>query len=169
MTKARGRRTSPFPSFPRRRETRYTGSQEEAKEAGGFRAECVSDGSFLRRRIQLFIAYLYKPEAQAKVFKMPVLHSPIIPSLALQACQTRDTVKSRFPHPPLDKKRVPELAEGDLKATVADAYGSERYLPTWHYLQGESERFQESLVSSFKVVCRTVPSVNGIKIELSAP
>ena len=101
MTKARGRRTYPFPSFPRRRETRYTGSQEEAKEAGGFRAECVSDGSFLRRRIQLFIAYLYKPEAQAKVFKMPVLHSHIIPSLALQACQTRDTVKSRFSNPPL--------------------------------------------------------------------
>ena len=169
MTKARGRRTSPFPSFPRRRETRYTGSQEEAKEAGGFRAGCVSDGSFLRRRIQLFIAYLYKPEAQAKVFKMTVLHSPIIPSLALQAYQTRDTVKSRFPHPPLDKKRGPELAEGALKATVADASGSERYLPTWHYLLAELERFQESLVSSFTVVCRTVPSVNGIKIELSAP
>ena len=56
---------------------------------------------------------------------MTVLHSPIIPSLALQAYQTRDTVKSRFPHPPLDKKRVPELAEGTLKATVADASGSE--------------------------------------------
>ena len=43
----------------------------------------------LRRRIQLFIAYLYKPEAQAKVFKMPVLHSPILPSLALQACKAK--------------------------------------------------------------------------------
>ena len=32
---------------------------------------------------------------------MPVLHSHIIPSLALQACQTRDTVKSRFSNPPL--------------------------------------------------------------------
>ena len=61
----------------------------------------MSDVSFLRRRTQLFIAYLYKPEAQAKVFKMPVLHSHIIPSLALQACQTRDTVKSRFSNPPL--------------------------------------------------------------------
>ena len=69
MTKARGQRTSPFPSFLRRRETRYTGSQEEAKEAGGFGVRCVSGGSFLPRRIQLFIAYLYKPEAQAKVFK----------------------------------------------------------------------------------------------------
>ena len=107
MTKARGQRTSPFPSFLRRRETRYTGSQEEAKEAGGFGVRCVSGGSFLPRRIQLFIAYLYKPEVQAKVFKMPVLHSPIIPSLALQACKTRDAVKSRFPHPPLDKKKGP--------------------------------------------------------------
>ena len=61
-----------------------------------FRAGCVSDGSFLRRRIQLFIAYLYRPEAQGKVFKMPVLHSPIIPSLALQACKTRDTLRVGF-------------------------------------------------------------------------
>ena len=53
----------------------------------------MSDVSFLRRRTQLFIAYLYKPEAQAKVFKMPVLHSHIIPSLALQACKTRHTIK----------------------------------------------------------------------------
>ena len=59
----------------------------------------------LRRRIQLFIAYLYKPEAQAKVLQIPVYYSHIIPSLALQACKTRDTVKSPFPHPPLDKKR----------------------------------------------------------------
>ena len=66
-----------------------------------FRAGCVSDGSFLRRRIQLFIAYLYKPEVQAKVLQIPVYYSHIIPSLALQACKTRDTVKSRFTHPPL--------------------------------------------------------------------
>ena len=66
----------------------------------------------LRKRIQLFIAYLYKPEAQAKVFKMTDLHSPIIPSLALQAYQTRDTVKSRFPHPPLDKKESLSLPKG---------------------------------------------------------
>ena len=93
--------------LPRRRKDR-----EEAKEAGGFRTGCVSDGSFLRRRIQLLIAYLYKPEAQAKVFKIPVLHSPIIPSLALQACKTRDTVKSQFPHPPLDKKGSLSLPKG---------------------------------------------------------
>ena len=46
----------------------------------------------MRRRTQLFIAYLYKPEAQAKVFQMPVLHSPIIPSLALQAYKARKVV-----------------------------------------------------------------------------
>ena len=83
----------------------------------------MSDGSFLRRRTQLFIAYLYKPEAQAKVFKMPVLHSPIIPSLALQACKTRDTVKSRFPHPPLivDKGALPlRQAQGPGFCTVSE-------------------------------------------------
>ena len=47
---------------------------------------------------------------------MHVLHSPIIPSLALQACKTRDTVKSRFPHSPLAEEWVPELAEGALEA-----------------------------------------------------
>ena len=52
-------------------------------------------------RTQLFIAYLYKPEAQAKVLQIPVYYSHIIPSLALQACKTRDTVNSLFPHPPL--------------------------------------------------------------------
>ena len=61
----------------------------------------MSDGSFLRRRTQLFIAYLYKPEAQAKVLQIPVYNSQIIPSLALQACKTRDTVKSRFLNPQL--------------------------------------------------------------------
>jgi len=43
----------------------------------------------LRRRIQLFIAYLYKPEAQAKVLQIPVYYSDIIPSLALQACKAK--------------------------------------------------------------------------------
>jgi hypothetical protein len=57
-------------------------------------------------RTQLFIAYLYKPEAQAKVFQMLVYHSHIIPSLALQACKTRDTVNSCFPHPPLIVDKV---------------------------------------------------------------
>ena len=66
-----------------------------------FRAGCVSDGSFLRRRIQLFIAYLYKPEAQAKVLQIHVYYSHIIPSLALQAFKTRNTIKSRFPNPQL--------------------------------------------------------------------
>ena len=66
-----------------------------------FRAGCVSDGSFLRRRTQLFIAYLYKPEAQAKVLQIHVYYSHIIPSLALQACKARNTVKSRFPNPQL--------------------------------------------------------------------
>ena len=60
---------------------------------------------FLARANTTFIAYLYKPEAQAKVLQIPVYYSHIIPSLALQACKTRDTVKSPFPHPPLDKKR----------------------------------------------------------------
>jgi hypothetical protein len=36
VTKARERRISPFPSFPRRRETRNTGSQEEANKGGPF-------------------------------------------------------------------------------------------------------------------------------------
>ena len=57
-------------------------------------------------RTQLFIAYLYKPEAQAKVLQIPVYYSNIIPSLALQACKTRDTVNSRFPHPPLIVDKV---------------------------------------------------------------
>ncbi len=57
-------------------------------------------------RTQLFIAYLYKPEAQAKVLQIHVYYSHIIPSLALQACKTRDTVKSRFPHPPLIVDKV---------------------------------------------------------------
>ena len=61
----------------------------------------MSDGSFLRRRTQLFIAYLYKPEAQAKVLQILVYYSHIIPSLALQACKTRNTIKSRFPNPQL--------------------------------------------------------------------
>ncbi len=39
-------------------------------------------------------------------------------------------------------KRVSELAEGALKATVAYASGSERYLPTWHYLLAESEHLK---------------------------
>ena len=89
---------------------------ETRKRNPPFRAGCVSDGSFLRRRTQLFIAYLYKPEvdkinipAQAKVFQMSVYYSHIIPSLALQACKTRDPVKSRFPNPPLiaDKRARP--------------------------------------------------------------
>ncbi len=57
-------------------------------------------------RTQLFIAYVYKPEAQAKVLQIPVYYSNIIPSLALQACKTRDTVKSRFPNPPLIADKV---------------------------------------------------------------
>ena len=76
------------------------------KEDISFRAGCVSDGSFLRRRTQLFIAYLYKPEAQAKVLQIPVYYSHIIPSLALQACKTRNTVKSRFPNLPLNETKV---------------------------------------------------------------
>ena len=56
---------------------------ETRKQNTSFRAGCVSDGSFLRRRTQLFIAYLYKPEAQAKVLQIHVYYSYIIPSLAL--------------------------------------------------------------------------------------
>ena len=77
------------------------GISRNQKSHISFRAGCVSDGSFLRRRTQLFIAYLYKPEAQAKVLQIPVYYSHIIPSLVLQACKARDTVKSRFPHPQL--------------------------------------------------------------------
>jgi len=62
------------------------------KQNTAFRAGCVSDGSFLRMRTQLFISYLYKPDAQAKVFLMSVYYSHIIPSLALQACKARNTV-----------------------------------------------------------------------------
>ena len=52
-----------------------------------FRAGSVSDGfASLRKRTQTFIAYLYKPEAQAKVLQMLIYHSHIIPSLALLAC-----------------------------------------------------------------------------------
>ena len=54
---------------------------------------------------------------------MPVLHSPIIPSLALQACKTRDTVKSRFPNPPLitDKgARALRQAQGPGFCTVSE-------------------------------------------------
>jgi hypothetical protein len=47
-------------------------------------------------RTQLFIAYLYKPEAQAKVLQIPVYYSHIIPSLALQACKTIDTLRVGF-------------------------------------------------------------------------
>jgi hypothetical protein len=54
---------------------------------------------FLAEANNNFFAYLYKPEAQAKVLQIPVYYSYIIPSLALQACKTRDTVKSRFPNP----------------------------------------------------------------------
>ena len=89
---------------------------------GIFRAGCVSDGSFLRRRTQLFIAYLYKPEAQAKVLKIHVYYSHIIPSLALQACKTRNTVKSRFPNPPLIADKGPRAlrqAQGPGFCTVS--------------------------------------------------
>ena len=70
-----------------------------------------------------FIAYLYKPEAQAKVLQIPVYYSHIIPSLALQACKTRDTVKSRFPHPQLivDKGTQPlRQAQGPGFYTVSE-------------------------------------------------
>ena len=56
----------------------------------------MSDGSFLRKRTQLFIAYLYKPEAQAKVLQIHVYYSHIIPSLALQACKTSLTLFLRL-------------------------------------------------------------------------
>ena len=108
------------------------------KQNTAFRAGCVSDGSFLRRRTQLFIAYLYKPEAQAKVFQIHVYYSHIIPSLALQACKTRNTLKSRFPNPqlivnkrtraPFDKLRdrdfftVIELAELAVKFRAGQKY-----------------------------------------------
>ena len=83
----------------------------------------MSDGSFLWWRTQLFIAYLNKPEAQAKVFLMSVYYSHIIPSLALQACKTRDTVKSRFSNPQLiaDKgARALRQAQGPGFCTVSE-------------------------------------------------
>ena len=88
-----------------------------------FRAGCVSDGSFLRRRTQLFIAYLYKPEVQTKVLQIHVYYSHIIPSLAHQACKTRNTVKSRFPNPQLiaDKgARALRQAQGPGFCTVSE-------------------------------------------------
>ena len=51
---------------------------------------------FLAEANTTFIAYLYKPEAQAKVLQIPVYYSHIIPSLALQACKTRDTLRVGF-------------------------------------------------------------------------
>ena len=65
------------------------------------RGENVFKRQRTRGRTQLFIAYLYKPEAQAKVLQIHVYYSHIIPSLALQACKARNTVKSRFPNPQL--------------------------------------------------------------------
>ena len=65
------------------------------------RGENVFKRQRTRGRTQLFIAYLYKPQAQAKVLQIPVYYSHIIPSLALQACKARNTVKSRFPNPQL--------------------------------------------------------------------
>jgi hypothetical protein len=50
-----------------------------------YKPDAQAKVAFLRRRTQPFIAYLYKPDAQAKVFQMLVYHSHIIPSLALQA------------------------------------------------------------------------------------
>ena len=75
----------------------------------------MSDGSFLRRRTQLFIEYLYKPEAQAKVLQIPVYYSHIIPSLALQACKTRNIVKSRFTHPQLIADKGARAPFGKLR------------------------------------------------------
>jgi len=78
---------------------------------------------FLARANTTFIAYLYKPEAQAKVLQIPVYYSHIIPSLALQACKARNTVKSRFPHPPLivDKgARTLRQAQGPGFCTVSE-------------------------------------------------
>ncbi|MEI6685906.1 MAG: hypothetical protein WCN64_07205 [Planctomycetota bacterium] len=69
----------------------------------------MSDGfASLRRRTQTFIAYLYKPEAQAKVLQMPIYHSHIIPSLALQAYEAKKY-----------------LSESEV-TSVAHASGSER-------------------------------------------
>jgi hypothetical protein len=48
------------------------------------------------RNSNLVLTYQYKPEAQAKVFQMPVYHPHIIPSLALQAYNARNTVQSRI-------------------------------------------------------------------------
>ena len=78
----------------------------EKGEEGFSEPDALATVATLRKRIQLFIAYLYKLEAQAKVLQIPVYYSHIIPSLALQACKTRDTVKSRFPNPPLNKTKV---------------------------------------------------------------
>ena len=60
------------------------------KGEGGFsEPDALATVATLRRSIQLFIAYLYKPEAQAKVLQIPVYYSHIIPSLTLQACKAK--------------------------------------------------------------------------------
>jgi len=51
---------------------------------------------FLAEASTTFIAYLYKPEAQAKVLQIPVYYLHIIPSLALQVCKTIDTLRVGF-------------------------------------------------------------------------
>ena len=60
---------------------------------------------------------------QAKVLQIHVYYSHIIPSLAHQACKTRNTVKSRFPNPQLiaDKGvRALRQAQGPGFCTVGE-------------------------------------------------
>ena len=156
MTKARGQRTSPFPSFPRRRETRYTGSQEEAKEAGGVSELDASAAVLSCPGAYNFLLHIFTSlKCKRRFLKCPFYTHLLFLRLRCRLVRQEMPLRVGFHILRSIKKRVPELAEGTLKATVADAAdasGSERYLPTWHYLLAESERFQESLVSSFKVV-----------------
>ena len=120
----------------------------------------MSDGSFLRRRTQLFIAYLYKPEAQAKVLQIHVYYSHIIPSLALQACKTRNTIKSRFPNPQLIANkgaRAPSASSGPVFCTVSELAelavdirdrGSVRSvsLPNWRLISGTGKSLRYACI-----------------------
>ena len=73
-----------------------TRKNTESKITHIFQSRMRERRFFLAQASTTFIAYLYKPEAQAKVLQIPVYYSHIIPSLALQACKTRDTVNSHF-------------------------------------------------------------------------
>ena len=73
-----------------------TRKNTESKITHIFQSRMRERRFFLAQASTTFIAYLYKPEAQAKVLQIPVYYLHIIPSLALQACKARDTLRVGF-------------------------------------------------------------------------